>query len=365
MKKLHKVIASILFASLITGCVQNNDKSKVNNDNKNIENSTNDNIKEDSLNAGELITDNHKIEDEPRYGTPIVISYNGGICAGAPNIADIRGEFKERGIEVEYVSGESNVDALGTGKADASVGHITKFIPPTLNGVNMIFTSGAHTGCKSLYVLNDRKIESTKDLVGKTVGFPEPIGASDQNIALRFFHKDNIGVDEVKYKQVELSAIIQSLEKGEIQGAILTDEYADKFLKDGTLKRIRSLTWDDDFKNETCCVNAMNADFVEENPLMAKLYNEAVIETQIWIEEHPEEAAKILYDNNWASGDFDASVRMLDSYNWNVTFENTSNTFKTGFNEYKEMGIIKTEMDSDEFLKNYWQTIGLKDSDFK
>lgn len=306
-----------------------------------------------------------KMEDEPHYGQPIKVGYNGGICTGAPGIASVRGEFEKRGIEVEFINVESDIDAIGTHTADATIGHIAKFVPPTVNGIDAVFASGAHTGCKSLYVLNNDEINDTEGLKEKTVAFPGAIGTADHNIAIRFFNNDGITPEEVKYKQVELSAIVQSMENGEVQGAILSDEYANKFVEDGTLKRIRSLSFDDDFKNEACCVNALNGDFVRENPLMAKAYNEAVLSTQKWIEDNVEEAAQILFDNNWASGDFDAAVEMMESYNWAVSLDDTEKTLETVIEDYKNLGIIDSEITKEEFISNYWNNLGLKDSDIK
>lgn len=306
-----------------------------------------------------------KMEDEPHYGQPIKVGYNGGICTGAPGIASVRGEFEKRGIEVEFINVESDIDAIGTHTADATIGHIAKFVPPTVNGIDAVFASGAHTGCKSLYVLNNDEINDTEGLKEKTVAFPGAIGTADHNIAIRFFNNDGITPEEVKYKQVELSAIVQSMENGEVQGAILSDEYANKFVEDGTLKRIRSLSFDDDFKNEACCVNALNGDFVRENPLMAKAYNEAVLSTQKWIEDNVEEAAQILFDNNWASGDFDAAVEMMESYNWAVTLDDTEKTLETVIEDYKNLDIIDSEITKEEFISNYWNNLGLKDSDIK
>lgn len=319
----------------------------------------------DNENEDNNVETTGKMEDEPHYGQPIKVAYNGGICTGAPGVADVRGEFEKRGLEVEFINVDSDIDSIGTHTADATIGHIAKFVPPTVNGVDAVFASGAHTGCKSLYVLNNDEINDTEGLKDKTVGFPGAIGTADHNIAIRFFNNDGITPEEVKYKQVELSAIVQSMENGEVQGAILSDEYANKFVEDGTLKRIRSLSFDDDFKNEACCVNALNGDFVRENPLMAKAYNEAVLSTQKWIEDNVEEAAQILFDNNWASGDFDAAVEMMESYNWAVSLDDTEKTLETVIEDYKNLGIIDSEITKEEFISNYWNNLGLKDSDIK
>ena len=379
MNNFKKIALSLIMALSFTACV-NNQEAEPKEETETVETTqpaedTNDAAEETEEENVEENTEEEKVdekeestgkmEDEPHYGEPIKVAYNGGLCTGGPGIADVRGVFKEKGLEVEFINVDSDVDSIGTHTADATVGHISKFVPPTVNGVDMVFASGAQTGCKSLYVLNNDDVKDTSDLKGQTVGFPGAIGTADHNIAIRFFDKDGIKPDEVNYKQVETSAIVQAMENGEIQGAILSDEFANKFLEDGTLKMIRSLTFDDDFKEETCCVNALNGDFVRENPLMAKAYSEAVLETQQWIENNIEEATQILFDNNWASGDFDTAAKMMDSYNWAIRLDKTEETLKTIFDEYKELGIIDTEMSVEDFMNEHWNTLGLTDADFE
>ena len=99
---------------------------------------------------------------------------------------------------------------------------------------------------------------------------PNGIGDSDHNIGLRFLNHDNIDIKDVKFKPVEQSAVILAMESGEIQGAILSDQFAEKFVEEGKIKYIRSLTYDEDFQTEACCVHALNGDFVRENPITAK-----------------------------------------------------------------------------------------------
>ena len=386
MNNLKKIALTLAMALSFTACVNDNQETKKDDtqaempagDEKTDTSAENVNDKDsqtvekeadkeakDNKDEDNDVETTGKMEDEPHYGEPIKVAYNGGVCTGAPGIADVRGEFKKRGLEVEFVNVESDVDSIGTHTADATVGHIAKFVPPTINGVDMVFASGAHTGCKSLYVLDNGEINDTEGLKGKTVGFPGSIGSADHNIAIRFFDKDGIKPDEVNYKQVEMSAIVQSMESGELAGAILSDEYADKFVQDGTIKMIRSLSFDDDFKDEACCVNALNGDFVRENPLMAKAYNEAVLSTQKWMEDNVEDAAKILFDNNWASGDFDTVVKMMDSYNWAVSLDETEDTLEGVVDDYRKLGIIDSDVKTEDFISNYWNSLGLKDSDIK
>jgi len=221
---------------------------------------------------------------EPMYGKTIKIGYNGGFCTSAPGIAYVLGYFEDEGVDVEITSVNQAIDAIGTNQVQVTTGHIAAMLVPTINGVNMIFTSGAHTGCKSLYVLADGDINSTHDLIGKTIGVPDGIGSSDHNIGLRFLNHDDIDIDKVNFKPVESSAVILAMESGEIQGAVLSDQFAEKFVEEGKIKYIRSLTYDEDFQTEACCVHALNGDFVRENPITAKKVTRAIKRAARWME---------------------------------------------------------------------------------
>lgn len=296
-------------------------------------------------------------KSEPAYGQTIKIGYSGGLCTSAPAIAMAKGFFEKNGIKAEAVNVQSGMDALGTNKVQVYTSHIAEMLVPTVNGVNAVFTTGAQTGCKSLYVLDNSDINSTSDLIGKNVAIGDGVGGSDHNIALRFFNHDKIDPREVNFKAVEKTATILAMQNGEIQGAVLSDQFAEKFVKDGTLRIIRSLTWDDDFKTEPCCVHGLNGDFVKNNPITAKKVTLAIKQAAYWIEDNKTEATQVLFDNKWASGDFEQAVRMMESYNFKITDELTEKALTNIINDYKDFGLINSSVDTDKALQTIWNPL--------
>ena len=349
MKKRFKLLALVACLVMLSSCVKNGGE-----ENKQAEQPA----KTEETQAKTT----GKIEDEPMYGKKIRIGYTGGLCTGAPGIAKVRGEYEKEGIDVEFINVQSPIDAIGSGKIDVLTSHIAELVVPATNGINMTFVSGAQTGCKSLYVMNDGKINSTKDLVGKTVAIPAGVGSSDHNIALRFFNHDKIDPKDIKFKPVETSAVIQAMENGEVGGVILSDQFAEKFVKDNKIKYIRSLTYDDDFKHEPCCMNAFNTNFIKENPQTAAKVAKAIKRTQLWIADNTEEATKVLFDNNWATGDFDQAVRMMKSYDWKVSINDTEKTLRNIYDDYKKFGIISSDKSTDELMEKYWNPLGVDES---
>ena len=203
MKRLTAIMAVLLAClMLFTAC-----KTTVNEEKK--ENTTTETQTEenkDTTEANSEMSEEEAWKKEPAYGKPVKIGYNGGLCTGAPGIADALGMFKKQGLDVELVKMDGTVgtvDAVGTGKVDMVTNHISAMVVPATNGVNMVFKKGVQTGCKSLYVLKDGPIKSTKDLVGKSVGLPNGIGNSDHNIAIRFMNHDGIDPNDIVWKPVE------------------------------------------------------------------------------------------------------------------------------------------------------------------
>lgn len=294
---------------------------------------------------------------EPAYGQTIRVGYNGGLCLGGFGIAQMKGFYEAEGLNTEVTKMQSQTDALGTGKVDVAGDHIATLLVPTVNGIKMTFTTGIHTGCKTLYALADGPIKSTQDLVGKTVGLPDGIGASDQNITFRFLNHDGIDPTSVKYKVVETSACILAMQNGEIDAATLSDQFAKEFMDNGTIVPIRSLTFDDDFKQEPCCVHAVNTDFMKANPITVKKLNIAFEKASNWMLENPEEAVKILMDNGWASGDMETVLEIFKTYNYGISDDLTETGLKNIIEDYKTFGLIGEDKSTEELMGRIWNRV--------
>lgn len=304
---------------------------------------------------------------EPAYGKVIKIGYAGDLCTGSLGIAHIMGFYKAEGIESEVIrmdgsrgGGALGVDALGTNRVDISGGHIATMLVPTVNGVRAKFTTGIHSGCKSIYVLTDSPIQSTKELEGKYIAIPSGIGASDHNIALRFLYRDGVDIPKVKWKVTDSGSAVLAMQNGEISAALLSDQFAKKFLDSGTLRIIRSLTFDDDFNGEACCIHATSLDFYEQNPITVKKLTRAHEAASKWIMEHPEEAVKALQAHQWAPGDYQASLEIIKTYNYNISDEATEETLKKIVNDYKVFGLIDSNKDTDAIMEQIWDPVATK-----
>ena len=211
-------------------------------------------------------------------------------------------------------------------------------------------------GCQSLWVLADSGYDSLEDLKGKKISAPNGIGNSSYNIGARFFDADGIDpLTEVEFVQVETSACIAAMENGEIAAVVSGDMWAWDMWKSGQLKWLRSITWDEDFTDEPCCVTVMNKDFIKENPLMAKYITKAIIEAQNWMGANVEEATQMQMDEGLLTGEFDKLVECMKTYQWG-TVDNafTERALQEITEDYIRLGLLTTMKDADKVMEKIW-----------
>lgn len=317
-----------------------------------------------SLTIGKVKFDDPKLEEEwkkePAYGRKLKINFDGGLCASTLGVAHAKGYFAKEGIETEVVNNPEPKDALATGKIDVMVEHISTTIVPAINGLNIAYTTAVNTGCKTMFVASNSDIKSTKDLEGKVVAISGSIGGGDHNIALRFFAKDKVDISKIKFKSVEKTALIPAMEKGEVQACILSDQFAKKFADQGVIRPIRSITFDEDFKVEPCCLLILNREFVEKNPITAAKITKAHKEASEWVEANKKEVLDVIAANNWGSGNRELDEYFLNAYSFKVSDEQTKKSLTDVVEDYKNFGLIDKNKTADEILGKLWLPINQK-----
>ncbi len=296
------------------------------------------------------------MKNEPAYAEGFTFFANGG-CTSGPWIANYLGYFEEYGLKAEaYAGTDSWKEAIGVNAAQVAVNHVATALVPAVNDVNYAMVNGAIVGCQSLWVLGDSGYDSLEDLKGKKISAPNGIGNSSYNIGCRFFDADGIDpLTEIEFVQVETSACVPAMQSGEIAAVVASDTWAWNMWKDGTLKCLRSITWDDDFTDEPCCVTVMNKDFIKENPLMAKYITKAVNRAQIYCGENLEEIVDAQMDAGLLTGEKDMLMESMETYQWG-SCDNpfTERALREVVEDYVRLGLITTMDDVDAIMEKVW-----------
>ena len=299
------------------------------------------------------------MQKEPVFGQELNYLFNGGACVSAKYMAEVQGYYEEYGINATYMEGESVVQTVGTGQCLWGTDHIATMLVPVTNGVNMSFVTGAHIGCKSIYVPKDSDIKSVEDLKGKTIAIHDGIGNSDQNICYRLL--DEYGVDptkDVEFSDIaDSAATVAALESGEVDASIFSDYFVLANYKDD-MRMICSITYSPEFQDEACCVTAMNNDFIKENTVHAKYVVMAIKRAGQFNRLHSEEAVQAMYDTDKMTGEKENQQVFWDSLNFGLSDKFTENALREIAEDYIRLGIITNkDLSVDDVMDMAWSEV--------
>lgn len=332
-KRLHKKLVGLIMglslATLFSGCGKSSKK------------------------AGEDITSSDYT---------VRIGYAKGLCHAPIHIAYENGFFKEQGINVEILPVGSAVmaDSLASGKIDAGFGLVGKFIQPLENGLNLKITSGIHTGCMKLVVPQDSPIQQVSDLKGKKIGVvslaDSPCITTKRSLADAGVSvtADNMEVEFVIYSASDLPVALQN-------GAI--DAYADAdpsvsiAQKENNLRAIIDTASDEKYKDEYCCISFVSTELANKNPELAKKFTRAVQDAALWVEEHPEETAKIQIDKEYVAGDLDFNTELLKSYQFIPSAKGGYEALQLTVADLQKIGLIKETTDVTKLVEDSYVSL--------
>lgn len=132
-----------------------------------------------------------------------------------------KGFFKEKGLEVELIAPSNPNDPpklVAAGKADIAVSYQHQHQMQVDQGLPLVrIATLIATPLNSLVVLDDGKINSIKDLKGKTIGYS--VGGFETALLKVMLEKEGLGLDDVKLVNVNFS-LSPSLFTGQADGVI-------------------------------------------------------------------------------------------------------------------------------------------------
>ena len=289
--------------------------------------------------------------------THLRLAYHGSLCGAPLYIAQEKGFFADENLEVEQVTVDAAhvAEAVGSDQVDVGMGLIGKMLQPLENGLPIKFTTGVHTGCIKLLVPADSGISKVTDLKGKNIGVP---GLADAGtvVTKRSLHAAGIdaseGSSEVTFTVFSRNDLAQALENGAVDAIVLGDPQAAVAQEQYGLTALIDTATDPAYKDEYCCDAFVTSKLAEENPEAAAAFTRAVQKGAQWVEEHPEETAKIIVDKKYTAGDADLLAAILETYNYKPSVQGGYDALKLGAEQLTEIGILKEGTDATKFADN-------------
>lgn len=289
--------------------------------------------------------------------THLRFAYHGNLCGAPIYMAIENGYFEEENIELEQVQVDAAHvgEAIGADQVDVGMELLGKMLQPIENGLPIKFTTGVHTGCQKLLVPGDSDIKTVADLKGKNIGVP---GLADAGtlITKRSLNAEGIdisdGSSEVTFTVFSRNDLAQALENGAVDAIVLGDPQAAVAQEQYGLTALIDTATDPAYKDEYCCDAFVTSKLAEENPEAAAAFTRAVQKGAQWVEEHPEETAKIIVDKKYTAGDADLLAAILETYNYKPSVQGGYDALKLGAEQLTEIGILKDGTDATKFADN-------------
>jgi len=210
-----------------------------------------------------------------------------------------KGLYAKHNLDVELfyqgASGQTLIQALATGKADAGAGLIGDWLKPLEQGFDVKLFVGSHGGCQRLLASPASGITDLAGVKGKTIATYAP-GAPPQVAFQVTLAKAGIDPNnDVTWKAVPFDLVGETVNRGEADLAAHLDPWAYSIQKQFGFKLIAD-TQTGVYEGHTCCVLGANGPFLEANKDALRRLAEANIEVHEYTASHPDEVAQWYFE---------------------------------------------------------------------
>ena len=210
-----------------------------------------------------------------------------------------KGLYAKHNLDVELfyqgASGQTLIQALATGKADAGAGLIGDWLKPLEQGFDVKLFVGSHGGCQRLLASPASGITDLAGVKGKTIATYAP-GAPPQVAFQVTLAKAGIDPNnDVTWKAVPFDLVGETVNRGDADLAAHLDPWAYSIQKQFGFKLIAD-TQTGIYEGHTCCVLGANGPFLEANKDALRRLAEANIEVHEYTADHPDEVAQWYFE---------------------------------------------------------------------
>ncbi|MDR3467885.1 MAG: ABC transporter substrate-binding protein [Xanthobacteraceae bacterium] len=231
-----------------------------------------------------------------------------------------KGIYAKHNLDVELfyqgASGQTLIQALATGKADAGAGLIGDWLKPLEQGFDVKLFVGSHGGCQRLLASKASGIKDIAGVKGKTIASYDVV--SPPKVAFQVTLA-KAGIDpetDVTWKVVPFDLVGEAVNRGDADIAAHLDPWAYSIEKKFGFTKIAD-TQTGVYEGHTCCVLGANGPFLAANKDALRRLAEANIEVHDYTGNHPDEVAKWYFDNLKPAGLTEAELtEILGSFTY-------------------------------------------------
>ncbi|WP_026871914.1 ABC transporter substrate-binding protein [Inquilinus limosus] len=229
---------------------------------------------------------------------PIRLSWNAtAVCVSPIPVAVTQGFFQKHNLDVELINFAGSTDqlleAIATGKTDAGVGMIHRWLKALEQGFDVKLTASLHGGCSRLVGSKAAGVTTLESLRGKAIGVSD-MASPGKNFFAIYLTKHGIDPErEVTWRQYPANLLGLAVEKGEIQA--IADGDPNLYLLQKTQPDLVEIATNlsGEYRERVCCVLGIGGALIRDNRPAAAGLSRALLEASDWVLANPEAAALI------------------------------------------------------------------------
>jgi NitT/TauT family transport system substrate-binding protein len=294
---------------------------------------------------------------------PIKLAWNAGsVCLGPVAMAVKDGIFAKHNLSVELVnfSGATDVllEAISTGKADAGVGMILRWLKPLEQGFAVKLVAGTHGGCSRLLGSKKAGVTDLSSLRGKTIAVSDVSGAARNAFSILL---SGNGVDpnkEVQWLPFPAPMLGLAVQKGQAQAVADNDPNLFIIQKNagGDLVDILS-NLSAPWEHRVCCVLGVGDHLLQHNRPAASALAAGLMEAASIAAQRPEQVADAYAQFAKVSkADFVTMLRS-QTHHHHPSGTDFKQEIALYAGELREAGVFKPTTNPDEFANRVYANV--------
>jgi len=295
--------------------------------------------------------------------TPLKVAWNANaVCLSPVVYAAKTGIFERYNLDVELVNFAGSTDqlleAIATGKADAGVGMIFRWLKALEQGFDVKLIAGTHGGCMRMVGSRKAGVTDLASIKGKTIAISDM--ASPAKNAFSIMLQES-GIDpnvDVEWRNFPAQLLGVAVQKGEAQ--VIADGDPNLFLIEkqagGDFVEILDNV-SGPYAHKTCCVVGVRGELVRGRREVAGALARALIDASDATTKDPAATAAVFAPYTPASAeDIEAILRTL-TYHAHPVGGDLKEQIAFYTNQLKRVGIIKPSTDPAKFADHIYQDV--------
>jgi len=272
-------------------------------------------------------------------------------CLSPVVVAQERGYFEKNGLQVDLINYTGSTDqlleSLASGKADAAVGMIHRWLKPLEAGFDVKIVGSSHGGCVRLVGVKEAGITDLQKLKGKTIGVSD-IASPGKNFFSILLKKNGIDADrDVTWRQYPADLLDIAVNKGEIQAIADGDPtlYLIEKRNKGRYVELAS-NLSGEYKDKVCCIVGARGELVrKDKPTVAALVR-SIVQASDFVAENPNESAKLFakYSPKVPVEDLQALLGTL-THGHHPTGKSLRDEVEFYARDFRSVGVLKASTD--------------------